>query len=345
MNCPLCNVTNDADAEFCTGCGQSILLAPSPTVGLPPNTGAPPSAQSAAPMHGTLIGQKTAGLVVAADGQALTPAVRGFAPGEVLALRGIDEEEGKIEPHQRRPLEVWDEQMFHLANTSRRLELPELLARVKTIIEFQEVPVDVQAVNACWLKDRREVRPRLVACLRNHSFSDIKMVMGVDYMGRWASIKLYVGTEPEPIEPAAAPPSWSPPLDAIIALIGGVMLLLIVGGIMGIFLGVLGIGYGLVRLQASYKAHLARLALEEGKKLAQLVSEKLKREERRARTFKKDDLLLFSTAMRRVFQVVVDDIVAQGAEVVRVEGGRGGYFQPEGDVQPARQSDAAEAEI
>ena len=70
--------------------------------------------------------------------------------------------------------------------------------------------------------------------------------------------------------------------------------------------------------------------------------------ERQSRTYKIDDMRLFCTAMKAVYQAVVDDIVESGAQVVRVDGGRGGYFSGS-DTQArgpsAKLSDAAESEV
>lgn len=344
MNCPHCHAINDADATFCMTCGQSIPQPARATAAPDPYQ----TYQGASSGIDPFTGQKTSGLNVA-TAAAPAPATNGFASGEVLVLREEKDDEGHVQPNQRRPLIVQDEQMTHLANTDRRLGLSELLDRVKSIIDLQQVPVDVQAVNARWLKDEREVRPRIVASLRNHSFSDIKMVLGVDYLGRWASIKLYVGWEPDPIPSEPTQPAWSAPLDGIIALfIGG--LLFIFGPISGstavFFLSFLPLIYGGARMHNSYKLHLAKITLEKAKHFAEQEYKKMRRKnELRSRTFKKDDMYLFCTAMRQVFQVVVDDIVERGAKVVRVKGGGGGFFEPEGVEQGPRISNAAEADV
>lgn len=343
MNCPHCQAPNDTDATFCISCGQAV---PQPA-GSATSTDTQQTYQSKYSGIDPFTGQKTADLNLSTV--TVPPlATNGPASGDVLVLREESEDEGEIRPNQRRPLIVLDEQMTHLANTDRRLGLSELLNRVRSIIELQQVPVDVQAVNARWLKDEREIRPRVVASLRNHSFSDVKIVMGVDYMGRWASIKLYVGMEPDPIPSEPTEPAWSPPPDGIIALIIGGLLFIfgLTGSFGAILLSFPALIYGGVRIYNSYKLHLAKIALEKTKHLAEQAYKKIKREkELRSRTFKIDDMALFCTAMRQVFQAVIDDIVEHGAEVVRVKGGSGGLFQPEGVEPMPRTSNAAEAEV
>lgn len=344
MFCGFCGATIPENSVFCSDCGQQLTpktdVSPQ-VVSIPPPTAAPlPVAASAVVPTGT----------------------------ETIVLRAGEqiwhfaEDEGHIEPGQRRPVLIHDEHIVHLAHTDRHLTAEELLGRVRSILAAQQVPVDVRLVKVKWIKDSREVRSRLVASLQNHPFSDIKMILGVDYMGNWASIQLHLGSEPDPIPPEAPLPEWSFPLDAGIALGGGVLLILLglgtsmshemLGFPLGLemlgfplaMLGFLGVAYGGIRAYLSYKSHMAKVAAEEARRTAERVQRELKRaQERFSRTFKVDDMRLFCSAMRQVFQAVVDDIVSRGAEVVRVEGGRGGYFEA---PQPTpRRSDAAAAGV
>jgi hypothetical protein len=268
--------------------------------------------------------------------------------GELFVMRAGEEiwhfleSEGAIEPGDARPLVIRDEQVVHLAHTDRYLDPQLLLARVRSILDSQSVPVEVRLVKARWLSDPREVRPRLVASLREHPYSDVKMIMGVDYMGTWASFHLCLGTQPEPIPPK---PKWEMPYDAIAALVlGGVLLLIsFAAGSGGLgFVALASAGYGVFRISKSYQEHEARwLAKRTARELEKVV-------ERFSRTFKVDDMRLFSTAMREVFKLVVDDIVERGGRVVRIEGGSGGFFRSEAQHKsrsPEHLNDAAQAEV
>ncbi len=144
----------------------------------------------------------------------------------------FEEPEGRIEPGKRRPLLVLDEQTIHLAHTDRWLQPEELLNRVRFLIQAYAAPVKVQLVYARWVKDYVEWRPRLIASLHDHSYSDVKVIMGVDYLGRWASLQLQIATEPEPLAPPPPPPSKpqkETPIGAVV--LSGIGLLLFVAGI------------------------------------------------------------------------------------------------------------------
>lgn len=277
---------------------------------------------------------------------------------EVLVLRAgkriwhFTEPEGDVQPGQRRPLLLTDEQVVHLAHTDKRLEPRELLERVRCIITTQGVPVDVQLINTRWLSDPREVRPRLIASLRNHPYSDLKMIMGVDYMGSWASIYLHVGVEQEPEPPEPEAPKWKKPIGAVAALICAGILVVAGSALNSNAITAVGIISGFFGVAWFWVSHNQYTTNLQAQKLAwakTIAEDKLtKSAEQLSRTFKVDDMRLFCTAMRQVFQAVVDDIVQRGAEVVRIEGGQGGFFQGAGVASPAsapRHTDAAQAEV
>ncbi|MEL6612104.1 MAG: hypothetical protein AAFQ53_08425, partial [Bacteroidota bacterium] len=180
------------------------------------------------------------------------------------------------------PLAIADEVSVHLAHTAKRLEPEQLLVRVQEILSESEVPVDVVLAQASWKGDLGESRPRLMASLRDHSFSDIRMMLGVDYLGRWASIQMMLGVQPEGTEP------WKMPRYALwCMIIGGVLTITIVAAIVGIPLLLFG-GWA---AYSNYKKHLAQNAMN---KLARAFA-------RLKRTYKVDDMRLFCSAMTAVF--------------------------------------------
>lgn len=260
-----------------------------------------------------------------------------------------EDEEGRVEPGERRPLLVLDEQTVHLAHTDAVLPPEELLNNVKNIIETKGVPVEVQLCHARWIKDDTETRPRLVAALKNHRYSDVKMVMGLDYLGNWASFQMQFAHEPEP----ELPP---PPVGGSSGLLIALGILLALGsavsffimrggssqalGIFGFLIAIALIGFGIAAGQKHDR---------EVREYERLKAERFQRTiDRLSRTFKIDDRRLFCQAMQQVFMAAVDGIVARGAELVRIEGGRGGYFQASGGERPPsveRQSDAGKMEV
>lgn len=340
MNCinKSCGEELEAGAEFCPFCGTDQMQ----TVQAEPSQGRAATTKTAS---ATLRPQTSVSTATASH------------PSEVLEMRagesiwGFTEPEKDIKPGQRRPMLIMDEHVEYLAHTDQRLTPDELLRRVKFIIEEQNVPVDARLVDTRWISDPATKRQRVVASLRDHSFSDIKMIMGVDYMGKWASIQLHLGTEPEPIPPEPEEEIWGMPLDAIIALIlGGLFFILGLGASSGalVLLGFLAMAYGAIRASYSKKLHTEKLLAKRALHLAEKKVKEFQRTvERLSRTFKVDDMRLFCRAMEAVFQRVVDDIVQTGGEVVRVEGGKGGFFESDAEqsTPTPRRADAAAAGV
>jgi hypothetical protein len=108
-------------------------------------------------------------------------------------------------------------------------------------------------------------------------------------------------------------------------------------------IGILALIAGIAWLSESKKKETAeRFARRAAWEAQQRLRTMEKTVERFSRTFKVDDMRLFCTAMRQVFQTVVDDIVSRGAEVVRIEGGRGHFFEAkEAEPHDTRRADAA----
>ena len=279
---------------------------------------------------------------------------------EVLVMRAADSIWDITEPERgvrfgmRRPLLIVKEEVEYLENTDKHLGPEDLLERVNSKIQQLQVPVDVRLMPTRWMNDLDEVRPRLVAFLRNHSYADIKMIMGVDYIGKWACFQLHLGAELEVIPPPPPPPAKDPPIVAILLTIIGFAIL--IGGTTSRNGGVL-IAIGLIMIILAIIVFVrqgqSQLEKEAAAKLRWRVEQELRARERDAdrlsRTFKVDDMRLFYIAMTKVFQAVVDDIVERGGGVIRVEGGRGKFFEAsasERQVSTApRTTDAAAAGI
>lgn len=336
-----CGRELEAGSLFCTFCGapqpQKAAEAGRPraaerTSAAPAQSPAPAPSASVTPVA---VAPKASGTSMAAGGDILV-----MRAGE--QIWNFEESEGYVEPGKRRPIIVMDEQSTHLAHTDRMLSMDELHRRVSKAIETYEVPVDVRLVKARWIRDEKEARERIVASLRGHVFQDIKVIFGLDYMGRWANIHVSIGMEPTQIEKQK---SYEMPDDAKYALIGGAIAAVIGFAIAQPLLGgagIVAIAYGALRYKTSKKAHEEGLANERANSAAKRAAE------RQSRTYKIDDMRLFCTAMKSVYQAVVDDIVQTGGKVVRIEGGQGGYFSGSDTSVRApsvRRSDAAESEV
>ena len=173
-------------------------------------------------------------------------------------------------------------------------------------------------------------------------------VLGLDYMGKWASFGLYLGMQPESVPITLQPDNT----NAIAAIVGGIVLglfgFLILGqgsglGILMLFIGIVISGIGRY-LNSQIKNAAKR---EQNQQFSELFARQMSR---LSRTFKIEDARLFCMAMNVVFQAVVDDIVKRGGKVVRVEGGQGGFFSNKNDSKTGnqiseRRSDAAQTDV
>jgi hypothetical protein len=282
----------------------------------------------------------------------------------------FEEEEISVGPGDRRPLLVIDEQIVHLSQTTKLLTAEELLRRVRHLVEQLDVPVDVNLETAYWQRDTRQGRDRIITSLqRGHGYQDIKIILGVDYLGKWASIHMDIAVEadPFPVPPKEPEIEFMPNITAIVFIfISG--LVAVISYMTGsnpqnfyqssMYFGVTILATiifiaSVIWLNTSNSAQRVRIrneqmALRARREQAEQRRAEHKANERLSRTFRTDDIRLFASAMKSVFQFVVDDIVEGGAKVVRVEGGKGGFFSHSGVTvaEPApRASNASEMEV
>jgi hypothetical protein len=306
------NSDEDDKRTPCVSCGIAIPMGAKHCPGCGSNQGTVQEAPSS-PVAGGLSIIPT----VTADRETPSPVIEFRASDNIWSH---EEREPRILPEKPRPLLIVDEETVVLNHTDKRLSPDELLDRVKARIEAQNVPVEARLSTARWVNDHKEVRPRIVANLKDHTFSDLKMILGLDYMGGWASLQYQIGFQPDPVP--ATPPTvesknWGPTI-------------LIVIGIVFLFLPPIGIALiiaGLVwRLKVKKDIEAKRQERQRQiNRQSDLQYQKTRMQI--SRTFKIDDMKLFQTAMRVVFQDVVDDIVQSGGEVVKeVKGGRSDFF-------------------
>lgn len=336
---PQCERPLEAATRFCPYCATQQLQATGPATASPRPS--PNDFNGVPPPDGTLV----------------------MRAGE--NIWDFEEHESAVAPGRERPLLILDEQTIHLARTDKHLTPEELLRRVQTLFREQKVPVDARLLQARWQNDPSEARARIVASLcPPHRYADLKAILGLDYLGQWASVHINLAVAPEPLPVPPLPPSASywgliAPVAAFVLsciAVGNPSLVahwsvgfggssLVTGG--AILLGAVSVAWFFMALTQAAARSRERYEAWEAE---QRRNEQEKLRERLSRTFKVDDARLFATAVRAVFQQVVDDIVQQSprAEVVRVDGGRGGFFSEGGLTQaapPARTSDAAQAAL
>lgn len=252
---------------------------------------------------------------------------------------------------EARPLVVADEHSTHLSDTSRKLEPATLLARAQAALDAADVHINLELRRIAWVSHPGDARQRLVASLRDHDHSYVKMLLGVDYLGKWASITQQVAFEPEPFSMSYA---WMLVLAGRACFLIAALIMVTVffqsNGAMG------GMDYSSQdALRHSWPqwdfflvlVGLALIARGKAREARERAEQRARQAARMARTFAVDDMRLFCSAMQEVYQQIVDDIVQKGGEVVRVSGGGGGFFVAAGVTQaaPERRSDAASLEV
>lgn len=89
-----------------------------------------------------------------------------------------------------------------------RVSMEEIYEAVKAEVQRNELPVEVRLVKAYWRGDETHKRDRVAASLGgDHVWSDLKVVVGLDYMGSWANLSFYLLLQPTPeIIPAPREP-------------------------------------------------------------------------------------------------------------------------------------------
>lgn len=330
---PACREQIDDDSTFCVRCGAT-QTAEEQTVVRPP---APP----AQPVQARTVQPP--------------PAARVSSGNRYVEFRASDniwnftESEPTLVPEQRRPVLILDEQTILLDETSKHLSYEELLARVQQIIHEKNVPIESYIAQARWVNDQYEVRPRIIAELRDHAYSGLKMVLALDYMGNWATLQFQIGMQPDAIPkppPSVSSGSQTPQLLMVFGGIFGVIGMLMTVAGFGGNSGGIGLG-GLVMMLSGGAMFFA--GLQQFNQMNQNIDLQKKERERVAReqyqqalykarmelfrTFKIDDAHLFREAMEKVFKQVVDDIIAHGGGkiVKEIKGGDDSMF----DIQAA----------
>lgn len=377
---PVCARPVEPESRFCPFCATEQLLRRGTGERREGADAAQESPGASAPFvfsAGYASGNAATGNSAAGNAAAQDASSRmyGSDDDQVLVLRAGDamwhfeEAEIPVPPGAKRALLILDEQSVHLARTDWYIPAEELLRRVEAIIRAQRAPVTARLLQTRWQNDAREQRPRIVAALTQpHPYADIKAVLGVDYLGEWASVHICLGVEPEPLPiPPERPkfPLWylvAPAIMLVCCVLIGVYVsqngyslgYSTAYGLLGMAaLGTLASIGWFIRAVVSGFARLQRWQEEWEAEQRRKEQEKLR--ERLSRTFKVDDARLFASAMREVFQQVVDDIVreSKAAEVVRIEGGQGGFFTGTNSTEGVasvtdsgpRRSDAAMAAV
>lgn len=341
-----CGKKIDDDSTFCYFCGNSQTIEQPTFIKQKPTGNLKPTVSS--PLPKTIIFGQSQPIP--------NPTTAGVTDSQnyrFIEFRASDnvwnftESEPPMPPEQRRPVLILDEQTILLSETNKHLSSDELLARVQSIIQAKQVPVESYIAQARWLNDYYEIRPRIIAELKDHAYSGLKMILALDYMGNWASLQFQIGMQPDPIPkppPSVSSGDQTPLLMILGGIIGGFIGLLMLaagsGGVsaLGFLLLVGGIAltiYGFIQLnEMNQNIDLQRKERDKYER-EQYQRSLYKARMELFRTFKIDDARLFREAMDGVFKQVVDDIIEQGGgKIVReIKGGENELFDFQKPVQ------------
>lgn len=267
-----------------------------------------------------------------------TPAAASPVPAEHVLLRARKEDEIPVAPGLRRPMVVLREEHQTFVITTQLLSADRILRNVKDFVTAQRVPVDTRVVKAWWQNDQSDIRERVMVSLIGHRYSDIKMLVGVDYMGNWASVHYLIAVEPPPYpvppDTPSEPVSESSSRYGLIIMGIGVILwmmasasnssplsatggLVFVSGILILIYEASSTNSAHQRALQEWRADCDRIHREWELRHIQQAQENQRL--RAARTFKDDDVRLFTECMDTIFRVIVSDIEKDlGGRLVKV---------------------------
>ncbi|CAN5744693.1 hypothetical protein BH20ACI4_BH20ACI4_22940 [soil metagenome] len=354
-----CGKQIDDDSTFCVICGTSqTARQPSVVEHIPmPNDGFMSSGGAVVTKTPTAAPQNTPAVNQSNPAQSQNYKFIEFRASE--NIWNFKEPEPFMQPEQRRPVLILDEQTILLSETHKHLSLDELLTRVQSIIKEKQVPVETFIAQSRWINDVYEVRPRIIAALKDHAYSGLKMILGLDYMGNWATLQFQIGMQPDPL-PKPPPNVMSANQKPMLLIVGG-----IIAGFIGFMVTAAGansynggsmVAFGILLLIAGIGGVVGGLNLL-NKMNAEIDTQRIEREKyereqyERAlykarmelfRTFKIDDAMLFHEAMNKIFMQVVDDVIEQGGGkiVKEIKGGENKLFDIQTNVpqnQPVQQ--------
>jgi hypothetical protein len=234
----------------------------------------------------------------------------------------------------QRPMVIVDETVIHLSQTQKQLSMDELLSRVQNRIGEQEVPVKVLLENMRWQHDANETRPRIVAFLNKKHQSDLRMMLGVDYLGSWASIQINIAMQPERL-PRKHFKHHVSNIWIVISLIAvAISSILVYANPFFYYHSIYQLMLFVSVLWLIATAAFFRNKVDNEREQWEIEIQELrlsKTKERIFRTFRVDDARLFAAAMSEVFQSVVDDIIIkEGARLERIEGSNAGFLNVDG---------------
>lgn len=227
---------------------------------------------------------------------------------------------------------ILDTTEFHLAYVPENIPIKKFFERIVRQIQKDKLPLSCKVCMAKWKGGDYELRPRIIVNLKDHLWSSIRIIAGIDYMGGWCTFQLLLIDDPSLILiPEAKKPPVNIPLFLKLASLS-IFLFGIYQYSIGFWNSLIFVGLGCATfiLALAQTAPFTRKkedfekekADAEEKFVEQMVTAKMKVK----RSFKHDDLKLFCTAMRSVLISYMELLFQEGSMLVKEVKGEKGFF-------------------
>jgi hypothetical protein len=227
---------------------------------------------------------------------------------------------------------IIDDVFWNLANVKKAMDIEELLDAFSNIIDEEGLPLEMEFLEAHWRADPDETRKRIMVSLKDHLWRNIKILVGLDYMGKkkkWLQIQMLLIDDPyftrinNPLSTGAIWAILGIPLLIFSALYSDPLAIFTAG------LGLAALGYYAFRKHKAFAVNRERhQQIDRFAKEIHLKSN---------RTYKIDDVRQFSGAMQKVIVMTIERYLYMNEKVDVVNtGGMGSGFLPglTGSAQP-----------
>jgi len=254
------------------------------------------------------------------------PSCRQKFIGETLDAFALDEEYTLKQKH------VVDTTEFHLAYVPETIPVRKFYERIEKQIKRDKLPLSCKVCMTKWEGDDYEMRPRIIVNLKEHLWSSVRILAGIDYMGGWCTFQLLLIDDPGLVK---IPEKEKPPLNMpfILKLLSLTLFLGAIyqyadsfwNSVILVCIGCLTFIYALTST-ASYLNKRKEFENNKANVQREFVKQMVNAQKKIERSFKDDDLRLFCTAMRSVLLGYMELLFQEGSMLVKEVEGKKGFF-------------------
>jgi len=229
--------------------------------------------------------------------------------------------EKKAKPYILKKERVVDDIFWNLAKVDRVLDVEQLHEAIEQTISDEGLPINMEFLDAQWKVDPDEKRKRIMVSLKDHLWRNIKIIIGLDYMGSkksWLQIQMLLVDDPyftKILFPKKTGIFWA--ILSILLMTYGALYIMPYGFIADA-LGLVSLWY---YLKTKHKAF--KINQERSKQIDKFVKEI---DMKSNRTFKSDDVRLFAGAMKKVMLMTIDKYLNEEVEIIDTVSKGGGFF-------------------